>query len=301
MGIVARTAYWVEWWRRFCPASGNEPKLTDPVGLYVITTFVKGTNTGPYEAAWHIPGVSGHELSYTGLPRRLDRPNMPCCRCTRRNLTRPTDGPGSVAAGLVLVQLRRVRVAQRAQGAGFSGLPPWPPRAGACRRLPCRAVRRARCRRDGGPPASSRRPGPAHRRRCGPAIGGPSTLWAGACGEGVDRDGCRGVPTCRAGCRQSIRRSPGASWLPTARRTRSTRTRGAGHAGSARITRIRHRQSLQQARDFLGSARSARALMRDDETEALRVVEPLHRASSHVPSKKRQWAAAAGWPNSCAR
>ncbi|MFD5750021.1 Tn3 family transposase [Streptomyces sp. NPDC127033] len=64
MGIVARTAYWVEWWRRFGPPSGNEPKLTDPLGRYVIVTFVKGTNMGPYEAARHIPGVSGHELSY---------------------------------------------------------------------------------------------------------------------------------------------------------------------------------------------------------------------------------------------
>nr|WP_267906187.1 Tn3 family transposase [Streptomyces broussonetiae] len=60
---MSRTAYWVEWWRRFGPASGNEPKLKDPFGRYVITTFVKGTNIGPYEAARHIPGVSGHELS----------------------------------------------------------------------------------------------------------------------------------------------------------------------------------------------------------------------------------------------
>ncbi|GLW19943.1 hypothetical protein Stsp01_66860 [Streptomyces sp. NBRC 13847] len=65
MGILARTAYWVEWWRRFGPASGNEPKLSGPFGRYVITTFVKGTNMGPYEAARRIPGVSGHELSYT--------------------------------------------------------------------------------------------------------------------------------------------------------------------------------------------------------------------------------------------
>jgi hypothetical protein len=64
MGIVARTAYWVDWWQRFDPASGNEPKLDDPFGRYVITTFVKGTNTGPYEAARYIPGVSGHELAY---------------------------------------------------------------------------------------------------------------------------------------------------------------------------------------------------------------------------------------------
>jgi TnpA family transposase len=65
MGITARTAYWIEWWRRFGPMSGNDPKLKDPFGRYVITTFVGGTNMGPYEAARHIPGVSGHELSAT--------------------------------------------------------------------------------------------------------------------------------------------------------------------------------------------------------------------------------------------
>ncbi|GAA2250615.1 hypothetical protein GCM10010145_17610 [Streptomyces ruber] len=63
IGILSRTAYWVEWWRRSGPASGNEPKLTGPFGRYVIITCVKGTNMGPYEAARHIPGVSGHELS----------------------------------------------------------------------------------------------------------------------------------------------------------------------------------------------------------------------------------------------
>ncbi|MGM9440424.1 Tn3 family transposase [Streptomyces murinus] len=64
IGICARTAYWVEWWRRFGPPSGNDPKLADPFGRYVLCTFVKGTNMGPYEAARHIPGVSGHELAY---------------------------------------------------------------------------------------------------------------------------------------------------------------------------------------------------------------------------------------------
>ncbi|MEU5525178.1 transposase [Streptomyces sp. NPDC047860] len=64
IGICARTAYWVEWWRRFGPPSGNDPKLQDPFGRYVLCTFVKGTNMGPYEAARHIPGVSGHELAY---------------------------------------------------------------------------------------------------------------------------------------------------------------------------------------------------------------------------------------------
>ncbi|MFJ2868280.1 Tn3 family transposase [Kitasatospora sp. NPDC087314] len=65
LGVLARTAYWVEWWRRFGPASGHDPKLKDAFGRYVITTFVNGTNLGPYEAARHINGVSGHELSAT--------------------------------------------------------------------------------------------------------------------------------------------------------------------------------------------------------------------------------------------
>ncbi|MEU2389626.1 Tn3 family transposase [Streptomyces sp. NPDC007369] len=62
---MARIAYWVDWWQRFGPASGSEPKPDDPFDRYVITTFVKGTHMGPYEAARHIPGVSGHELAYT--------------------------------------------------------------------------------------------------------------------------------------------------------------------------------------------------------------------------------------------
>ncbi|GAA3368120.1 hypothetical protein GCM10020367_05190 [Streptomyces sannanensis] len=46
------------------PPSGNDPKFADPFGRYVLTTFVKGANMGPYETARHIPGVSGHEPAY---------------------------------------------------------------------------------------------------------------------------------------------------------------------------------------------------------------------------------------------
>lgn len=63
LGIVSRTAYWLEWWRRFGPASGSDPKITDPFGRYVITTFVYGANMGAAEAARHILGISAHELS----------------------------------------------------------------------------------------------------------------------------------------------------------------------------------------------------------------------------------------------
>ena len=76
LGIVSRTAYWLEWWRRFGPASGSDPKLNDPFGRYVITTFVYGSNMGPYEAARHMRGVSPHEL-FTAATRHasLDKLN----------------------------------------------------------------------------------------------------------------------------------------------------------------------------------------------------------------------------------
>ncbi|WP_327725019.1 Tn3 family transposase [Streptomyces europaeiscabiei] len=63
LGILSRTAYWVEWWRRFGPASSSDPKLKDPFGRYVLTTFVGGINMTYAEAARHISGVSAHELS----------------------------------------------------------------------------------------------------------------------------------------------------------------------------------------------------------------------------------------------
>jgi len=63
--ILARTAYWLEWWRRFGPASGSDPKLADPLLRYVLTTFTYGANMGPAQAARHIRDVSAHELGAT--------------------------------------------------------------------------------------------------------------------------------------------------------------------------------------------------------------------------------------------
>jgi TnpA family transposase len=63
--ILARTAYWLEWWRRFGPASGSDPKLATPLLRYVLTTFTYGANLGPAQAARHIRGVSAHELGLT--------------------------------------------------------------------------------------------------------------------------------------------------------------------------------------------------------------------------------------------
>ena len=63
--ILSRTAYWLEWWRRFGPASGSDPKLADPLLRYVLTTFTYGANLGPAQAARHIRGVSAHELGST--------------------------------------------------------------------------------------------------------------------------------------------------------------------------------------------------------------------------------------------
>lgn len=62
LSVLGRTAYWLEWWRRFGPASGSDPKIKDPFGRYVITAFVYGTNMGAYDGARHLSGVSSHEL-----------------------------------------------------------------------------------------------------------------------------------------------------------------------------------------------------------------------------------------------
>lgn len=65
MGILARTGHWLDWWRRFSPVSGSDPKLKDPFVRYILTTFTYGTNLGPAQAARHIAGVSAHELATT--------------------------------------------------------------------------------------------------------------------------------------------------------------------------------------------------------------------------------------------
>jgi hypothetical protein len=65
LGILARTGHWLEWWRRFSPASGSDPKLRDSFARYILTTFTYGTNLGPAQAARHIAGVTAHELSVT--------------------------------------------------------------------------------------------------------------------------------------------------------------------------------------------------------------------------------------------
>jgi hypothetical protein len=61
----ADAAYWLEWWRRFGPASGSDPKLSDPLLRYVLTTFAYGATLGPAQAARHIRGVTAHELGST--------------------------------------------------------------------------------------------------------------------------------------------------------------------------------------------------------------------------------------------
>jgi TnpA family transposase len=63
LSIVARTAYWLGWHHHFGPASGSDPKISDPLGRYCMAVFTGGANIGPYEAARHIAGVSARELS----------------------------------------------------------------------------------------------------------------------------------------------------------------------------------------------------------------------------------------------
>ncbi|MEY9992036.1 hypothetical protein ABIE67_004068 [Streptomyces sp. V4I8] len=93
----------VEAGRRFGPPSGNDPKLDDPFGRYVLTTIVKGTSMGLYEAAKHIPAVSGRRVQHarTRHRTRLVRPEArrrphPAAR---RGSERRRLGPGRVMPG----------------------------------------------------------------------------------------------------------------------------------------------------------------------------------------------------------
>jgi TnpA family transposase len=63
LGIVARTAHWLGWHHHFGPASGSDPKISDPLFRYSLAVFTGGINVGPYEAAKHLSGVSARELS----------------------------------------------------------------------------------------------------------------------------------------------------------------------------------------------------------------------------------------------
>ncbi|GGT46220.1 hypothetical protein ACFFV7_39810 [Nonomuraea spiralis] len=54
LSVVARTAHWLSWYRRFGPASGSDPKIKDKLGRYSPTVFTGGINIGPYEAAKHV-------------------------------------------------------------------------------------------------------------------------------------------------------------------------------------------------------------------------------------------------------
>jgi hypothetical protein len=67
LDVLARTAYWIQWWRHFGPASGSDPKIRDKLARYVLTVFCYGTNAGPAQVARHMrQKVSGHELSLAG-------------------------------------------------------------------------------------------------------------------------------------------------------------------------------------------------------------------------------------------
>ncbi|MFD9537356.1 transposase [Streptomyces sp. NPDC060010] len=67
LDVLARTAYWLSWWRHFGPASGSDPKIRDKLARYVLTVFCYGTNAGPAQVARHMrQRVSVHELSLAG-------------------------------------------------------------------------------------------------------------------------------------------------------------------------------------------------------------------------------------------
>jgi hypothetical protein len=134
LGIVARTAHWLGWHHHFGPASGSDPKISDPRGRYCPAVFTGGVNMGPYEAAQHIAGVSARELSMV-RNRHIDLKKL------------------NATIGCVVNAFAELDVV-KAWGDGTAAAAP-------CGGIPCRGGRSA-CRT--GPAPSARRPG----RACGP-------------------------------------------------------------------------------------------------------------------------------------
>jgi hypothetical protein len=148
--ILARTAYWLEWWRRFGPASGSNPKLADPLPRYVLTTFAVGcrsrtrarssTPVMSVSQSWastRLPELRFAE-GHRGPPRPTGRPPLgsrprsvsvaqPRWRCHRRSRPAPTQ------------PLARARRATSKLNMSTTIVPYWPTlilRAGRRRRCP---------------------------------------------------------------------------------------------------------------------------------------------------------------------
>jgi TnpA family transposase len=74
--ILRNAERWTGWTRHFGPTSGSDPKISDPVLRYILTTFTWGCNLGPEQAAKHMGGlVSPHGLSFTNR-RHFDVPRI---------------------------------------------------------------------------------------------------------------------------------------------------------------------------------------------------------------------------------
>lgn len=56
LDVLTRTAYPTGWTRHFGPPSGNDPKIRDAMGRYVLLTFTYGANLGPAQVARHMAG-----------------------------------------------------------------------------------------------------------------------------------------------------------------------------------------------------------------------------------------------------
>src|SRR5512142_452047 len=92
--ILARTAYWIEWWRRFGPPSGSDPKLAKPLLRYVLTTFSYG-----------IPDRGAHRTARSiRPPSRAARHHRPGGITPRCPLTRASDSVRTTSTRPVIAQ-----------------------------------------------------------------------------------------------------------------------------------------------------------------------------------------------------
>jgi TnpA family transposase len=63
--ILCNVQHWVNWTRHFCPISGSDPKLENPIEKYILTTFAYGGNLGPLQTSKHLKdNITAHMISY---------------------------------------------------------------------------------------------------------------------------------------------------------------------------------------------------------------------------------------------
>ena len=80
LDILCNTHHYTGWANVFCPLSGAEPKISNPIERYIINAFGNGTGMGPTQTAKHVKAditakmlsrINNRHVDLTGLDKAL--------------------------------------------------------------------------------------------------------------------------------------------------------------------------------------------------------------------------------------